>query len=195
MKAVGPGLAASLMLIAVAGCAPAASQQASETPVAEPTQDSTPLEPTEASAKEIGEQLDASVPLLSGGVLDLESLRGRPVAIVLTASWVEDFDARLSGFVELAQARGEQVHFLMVVSDEVDSMSAVLDPSVEDVIRVGLDPMGALSAKLQIATFPTFLIIDAEGRVAWQAKGGEVASGDPSLGDQIDTHLEGAGAS
>lgn len=180
--------------LASLGCAPAASQGATQPPDPEPESGVTPLEPQEASAKEIGEQLDASVPLLSGGVLELESLRGQPLAIVLTATWVEDFDARLSSFVELAQARGEQASFLLVVSDEVDSMSSVLDPAVEDAIRVGLDPMGALSAKLQIATFPTYLLVDAQGRVAWQAKGGEMASDDPSLAEQIDSHLAAAGA-
>lgn len=176
---------------ALAACTASTTQQGSDEPEAEPQSEQTPLEPKEASAKEIGEQLEASVPLLSGGALELASLRGRPLAIVLTATWVEDFDARLATFVELARARGEQAHFLFVVSDEVDSMSSVLDPMVEDAVRVGLDPMGALSAKLQIATFPTFLLVDAEGRVAWQAKGGDLASTDPSMGDQLDLHLGG----
>ncbi len=126
-----------------------------------------PLEPKKATRKNLGEQLDVAVPLVNGDVLQLASLRGKVVVMELSASGEEGWDESQKVFSQLRDEHRDQVEFVVV---SADSETDVTDP-MKDHLQVGWDPQGALAAQLGVASFPTLLVLDREGRIVVEMKG------------------------
>jgi hypothetical protein len=128
----------------------------------------TPLEPETPTNRTEGDALDVVVPLVDGGALELASLRGKVVLLEISASTEPGWDASLSEHAALAQAYGEHLRIVVVASDA--DMSALEDVALGP-FELGWDPQGALAAKLRVAGFPTFLIVDPEGKISWIDRG------------------------
>jgi hypothetical protein len=115
-----------------------------------------------------GDLLEATVPLVDGDGLDLTSLRGRVVALELTATWEARWPETYPFYARLLQQHGPEQLAVVVVA--MDSERATLSP--EPGVRgrgfdLGWDPQGALAARLQVAALPTVVVLDRRGRVAF----------------------------
>ena len=154
-------LALLLALVGVAACKPAA-----DTSTAKPT---APGRPGTPSRHANGEQLDANVPLASGDVIALAALRGKVVLLELSDAGHRNADV-LADYARLVETHGERVAIIVVTLDAAgwDSAAAVYE--------LGWDPDGALAAKLHAAALPTVLVLDREGRVAFQYGGSEAGA-------------------
>jgi len=148
--------ALALALLAVAACKPAHDTS--------PPQHPAPGQPETPSRHANGEQLDANVPLASGDVLALAELRGKVVLLELSDAGHRRADV-LADYARLVEAHGERVAIVVVSLDAAgwDSSGAVYE--------LGWDPDGALAAKLHAAALPTVLVLDRDGRVAYQYGG------------------------
>ncbi|MBX7079360.1 MAG: hypothetical protein K1X88_09260 [Nannocystaceae bacterium] len=148
--------AARTLLLLLAACRPATPATAQ--PAAAP---SGALPPSRHAA---GEQIDANVPLQAGGVLPLASLRGRVVIIEVVDAAHRDAAAE-ADYRALLEQLGDAVE-VVLVSLDADGWHGDAPP-----VQLGWDPQGALAARLQAATLPTVIVLDAEGRVAFQYAG------------------------
>ncbi|HWB74564.1 MAG TPA: hypothetical protein VG755_06405 [Nannocystaceae bacterium] len=153
--------AALVVVLAALGCRPAHEESL---PPVEP-----PVLPLTPSKHKDGEVLDANVPLADGGVLALPSLRGKVVILELCDAAHRDASAE-ADYTALAQSSGDALAIVMVALDR-DGWHDDAPPHT-----LGWDPQGALAARLRAATLPTVLVLDAQGRIAYQY-GGARASG------------------
>jgi cytochrome oxidase Cu insertion factor (SCO1/SenC/PrrC family) len=146
----------ALVLFAAVACKPA-QDTATVQPIA-------PGQPTSASRHATGEQLDANVPLASGDVLALAALRGKVVLLELSDADHRNADV-LADYTRLIATHGDAVAIVVVSLDAAgwDGTAATYE--------LGWDPGGALAAKLHAAALPTVLVLDREGRVAYQYGG------------------------
>ncbi len=170
--------AAGALLVGVVlfgGCKPPAPP---EPPPEEAPVDERPvLEPAEPSNREDGEQLDLAVPGYDGATIALADLRGGPVVLHLGASWSESWDEAHAFYAQLA---AEGVTVVFVVNDPdvapIEALGTVP-------YRLGWDPQGAVAAQVRAATFPTVVVLDAEGRIVLQRKGFDAAAVRAALPD------------
>ena len=162
------GIVAGLAWLAAAGCA-TATTTATTTPesTGAPASDS-PI-PEQASNKQAGETLELTIPRFEGGTLELAELRGRIVVLELSASWEPGWASMHAAYPGLLERVGSDQVAVVLVS--LDPDTAAIEQDVADagggseaVIR-GWDPMGAVAAKLHVATFPTVFVLDAEGNI------------------------------
>jgi cytochrome oxidase Cu insertion factor (SCO1/SenC/PrrC family) len=146
----------ALALLAAAACKPA-----QDAATAEPT---APGQPATPSRHTTGERLDANVPLASGDVLALAQLRGKVVLLELSDAAHRKAEV-LADYAKMLETHGEQLAIVVVSLDASgwDSSAASYE--------LGWDPDGALAAKLHAAALPTVLVLDREGRVAYQYGG------------------------
>lgn len=128
-----------------------------------------PSQPLTPSNRKDGEVLDANVPLADGGVLALPSLRGKVVILELCDAAHRDAAAE-ADYTALAQSSGDALAVVMVALDR-DGWHDDAPPHT-----LGWDPQGALAARLRAAKLPTVLVLDPQGRIAFQY-GGARASG------------------
>lgn len=128
----------------------------------------TPLEPETPTNREEGQALDVVVPLVDGGGLELASLRGHVVLLEISASTEPGWDASLAEHAALAETYGERLRIVVVASDP--DASALEDVALGP-FELGWDPQGALAASLRVAGFPTFLIVDPDGKISWIDRG------------------------
>jgi cytochrome oxidase Cu insertion factor (SCO1/SenC/PrrC family) len=152
--------ASALCLFAVTACRPTADSTAPQ-----PAAPGTPDTPSRHAA---GEQIDANVPLASGDVLALAGLRGKVVLLELSDADHRKSDV-LADYTRLVETHGERIVIVVVSLDRTgwDSSAAYV---------LGWDPDGALAAKLHAAALPTVLVLDREGRVAYQYGGSEAGA-------------------
>lgn len=129
-----------------------------------PAQPDDPATPTSASRHASGEVVDANVPLASGDVLALASLRGKVVLLELSDASHRD-TAVLADYARMVETHGERVAIVVV------SLDAVGWETSGTPYQLGWDPAGALAAKLHAAKLPTVLVLDREGRIAFQYGG------------------------
>lgn len=153
--------AIALCLLAVTACHPAA-----DTSAPQPVAPGTPDAPSRHAA---GDEIDANVPLASGDVLPLAGLRGKVVVLELSDAAHRKADV-LADYTRLVETHGERIAVVVVSLDR-----AGWDTSAAAYV-LGWDPDGALAAKLHAAALPTVLVLDREGRVAYQYGGAEVGA-------------------
>jgi len=112
-----------------------------------------------------GEVVDANVPLPDGGVLGLAELRGKLVVLELVDSARRDpaVEADYACVLDEAPGRVE----IVMVSLDAEGWAGDVPP-----FRLGWDPQGALAARLLVASVPTVMLLDRNGRVAAQYSGG-----------------------
>lgn len=156
-------IAAAAMLTA---CDRNGSTDAPADPATDPAPDTAPLEPVTASNRSEGEVVELTLMRPDGSATELSALHGKPVLLVVDASWSEDWAKGLEVYPELSTNGSLQV--VVVV---VDEDPAVVDEAEAAGLSTAWDPQGAVAAKLSAATFPTLILLDPEGRVRWQAKG------------------------
>lgn len=160
MRRVAAAVAGAVVLGA---CGPGSSGGASGVPVtAVPSAITAPS----AISGQQGQVLDLRVPLLGGGWLDLEALRGRPVLLELAdAADGPGRDAAQGRYRALVERHGDAVAVVCVALDPtVATLPAawVDDPPP---FVLGWDPQGALAARLRLRVLPTVVLLDAQGRI------------------------------
>lgn len=148
-------------LVMAAACAPSRSRVPS---TAAPTE--APAAEAPADAREApGEVLEAVVPLIDGGTLDLATLHGTPVVLAMGVTTDEAFAPIRSAIEDLvARHDGELVVIVVATDAEAEAVSRVW-PGGPDAVHLGWDPQGALATRLQVRTLPTLFVLDREGRV------------------------------
>lgn len=152
-------------------CAPVG---ASSTSTTAPTTDqgSAPREARQAP----GELLEAVVPLVDGGTLDLATLRGTPVVLVLAATGGDTFAPIRAGLEDLIARHPDRLTVVLVATDPDADLVPRAWPGGPQSVHVGWDPQGALAARLQVRTLPTLFVLDREGRVLTVRGGTERAA-------------------
>lgn len=107
--------------------------------------------------------------LLDGGTLRLSALRGRPVLVALLAEWCDKACDVLSQVQEVHQNWSERVAFVVVF---VDSKKASLATRPEKTVAPGsyafpvvVDPSRKISRAWGVGAVPTWVLLDATGRV------------------------------
>lgn len=148
-------------LLAVSACRPTA-----DTTAPKPALPGTPDAPSRHAA---GDRIDANVPLASGDVLALAGLRGKVVLLELSDAEHRKADV-LADYTRLLETHGEGIAIVVVSLDRTG-----WDTSAAAYV-LGWDPDGALAAKLHAAALPTVLVLDREGRVAYQYGGSETGA-------------------
>jgi len=116
--------------------------------------------------RETGEQLAVTVPRIDGDALNLADLRGKVVILEVSATWIDSWSASYPLYNTLLEEFDGQLAAVLV---SVDPKREALSP--EPAVRspqfaLGWDPQGALAAQLQLAAFPTVLVLDRAGRIA-----------------------------
>lgn len=144
-------LLAALLVLA---CTPTAPRKAPP---------STPPSTLPPSRHAAGEVVDANVPLPDGGVLGLAELRGKLVVLELVDT--AHRDAAVESDYAKVQSEAPDVEIVMVSLD-AEGWVGDVPP-----FRLGWDPQGALGARLLVASVPTVMLLDRDGRVAAQYSG------------------------
>lgn len=160
------------VLVVLGGCdRPTTTETPAEAaPVVDDGPDA-PIEPEEPSNRAAGETLELTLARADGSATDLTAFAGRPVLLVVDASWSDDWADGLSLYGSL---RGEHPDLAVVVV-VVDEDPAAIDAVEANGLTAAWDPQGAVAAQLSAATFPTLIVLDGESRVIWQAKSLDVA--------------------
>lgn len=119
------------------------------------------------SNKEEGDPLELNVPLVGGGELSLASLRGGCVLVEISATWEAGFEEVHARFDPWAQQwAGAQLAIVSINVDEELASEDAFVPEPDSRIYLGWDPQGAVAAQVRAATFPTYFVLDLEGRVS-----------------------------
>ncbi len=131
-----------------------------------------------------GETLELTIPRIDGDALSLADLRGRVVVLEVSATWREDWRAGYGVYNELLHEHGDHLAAILIsVDPERDHLSP--EPAVRaPAFTLGWDPQGAVAAQLQLATFPTLLILDRDGRIA------HIETGARPTRDQLQAFIE-----
>lgn len=145
----------------------------------EPRAPTTVVEPKAEAEPVTGEPEDFILPLADGRTVSVAEFRGRPVVIELASGQVASSDDATSAIQALVDAHPELVVFRV-------SLDPTLDPSVAaragapQSTRVAMwvhDPQGALAARLQLQTIPSFIVLDARGVEVARVPGGRPDTG------------------
>ena len=111
-----------------------------------------------------------------GQTVRLAALAGKPLLVNLWATWCAPCVAELPTLDALAGAKSNELQVL-ALSQDLGEASAT---QVKDFwsrkglahIHPLLDPQGEASAQYQVATLPTTIYYDAQGREVWRLTGG-----------------------
>ncbi len=134
------------------------------------------------------------VDLLSSGRASSlgEIARGRPMLVVFWTTWCAYCAEELrqgAGLVEQLRARPVPAEVLFVNVGEPRSVVARWTAAVEVADRIALDAPGTTARALGVRGFPTYVLIDEQGRPIWRREGlGE------AIPDEVDQRLRRAEA-
>ncbi len=167
--------AALLLTVSIFGCRPPPTAPPEVADATDRAAESTPLEPETPTNRAAGEQLELVVPLYTGGALDLGTLRGRVVLLEISTTDDEAWAPAHLHHARLTDAHGDGLAVVVIANDADPS---ALEDSAMGPFVLGWDPQGALAARLQLAGFPTYLVLDREGRITLIRRGfdAEIAS-------------------
>jgi thiol-disulfide isomerase/thioredoxin len=113
---------------------------------------------------------ELTLPLISGGKLDLAAERGRPVVLAFWASWCPPCIAELPSVDRAARRFAERVHFFAVNTEGDRAAAAEAAAKLGLTLPVALDD-GQASSAYHVSTIPHTVVIDAQGRVAAVLRG------------------------
>ncbi len=144
----------------------------------------THLLPPSASLLAVGTQApDFSLRTATGATVRLSDFRGRTVLLEFFATWCPHCQAEVRHLEQMAAAVASQgVTFLSVNADSEDAASlyafdrffrvpwpTLLDPGTPPGNFNKAGGAGPVTQAFGVALYPTFYIIDSQGRVAWRA--------------------------
>ncbi|QYG91119.1 TlpA family protein disulfide reductase [Iamia sp. SCSIO 61187] len=109
---------------------------------------------------------DIVLPRLGGGDdITISDYRGQPLVVNFWGSWCEPCVDEMPAFQRVHESLGDDVAFLGVnVNDTVEAATRLVDRTgvTYDLAR---DVDGALGRALDVTTFPTTVLVDADGTV------------------------------
>ncbi len=179
IRSAGARALSSALILALAGCssrpptrAPTGSTvletgpgHVEGAPLPDPT-----LAPTN---RDVGQQLELTIPLVGGESLQLSQLRGRVVVVELTATWVERWPETYAFYNRMITTYGpEQLAVVVVVLDNERSALSPEPGTRGPGFELGWDPQGAVAARVQAAALPTVIVLDREGALVHHQGGG-----------------------
>ena len=165
VRSLGLGLGLVLGL-GLAGCPTQPTTTPQDDAGEAEAEDAAPIIPEQPANHAEGDQLAATIPVIGGGSLELESLRGRPVLLEISASWEVGFVEAHTLYAELL-AEHPELAVIVVVADPEDAGLDGIPPS----FTLAWDPAGALAAKFSVANLPTMFVLDREGRIHYVDNG------------------------
>jgi thiol-disulfide isomerase/thioredoxin len=163
-RRVGAALLAAGLLLA--GCAGQAAP-AEPSPTADPTSSAFAACPEQPDQPAAG---GAAVPQLAfdclgGGSLDLARAPGVPTVVNLWASWCGPCREELPLMQQLADAAGERVRVLGVVSKDGEPQAESFAADAGTTFPSAFDGQGELMAQLGLNALPYTMFLDADGRL------------------------------
>jgi cytochrome c biogenesis protein CcmG/thiol:disulfide interchange protein DsbE len=109
---------------------------------------------------------------LSGEPVDLRRLTGKPVVITFFASWCPPCKQEAAGTARIGREFGSRVHMVAIAVDEHHASNARrFAEHYGWTWPVVNDPSDDLAYRYDIPGKPTTVILDQEGRIAWQHAG------------------------
>jgi thiol-disulfide isomerase/thioredoxin len=122
---------------------------------------------------------DLSFTDTKGKVVRLATLSGKPLLVNLWATWCAPCVAELPTLDALAGAKGEGLRVVAVSQDLGDDdkagggkVKAFWERKGFQHIQTLLDPKAEASNQYQVASLPTTIYYDAQGREVWRLTGG-----------------------
>jgi thiol-disulfide isomerase/thioredoxin len=177
----------------LAGCGGAASEEAAEpapttsSAAPEPTEDGTPEESPSDTGQQRGEptevpdSLDFTATTVSGDGFEGASLAGRPTLLWFWAPWCPTCRGQIPQVEGLAEEHGEKLNVVGVGSLDSAEAIAGFAAEVDSGITHLEDTEGQLWQRFGVTEQSSFVLLDAEGAVAFEAGYG----GSDELGDQV----------
>jgi peroxiredoxin len=125
---------------------------------------------------------DFTLRTVAGTSVSLQGLRGKPALLVFCASWPRRCAVEVPALNRLARLPSSRVVFVNGDSEDARSVIAffqtfhmsfppALDPGPTNVKFPAHGPRGPVTGRYHVTAFPTFYVVDAQGRVAWRAAG------------------------
>jgi peroxiredoxin len=118
----------------------------------------------------------------AGGTMSLRKLRGKAVLLEFCASWSSHCVATVLVLNRLRASSSAAVAYVDGDSEQESSVASfgrtfharfplALDPGPTAVSFPAHGPRGPVTALYRVTVFPTFYVVDPQGRVAWRAAG------------------------
>jgi peroxiredoxin len=118
----------------------------------------------------------------AGATVSLQQLRGKAVLLEFCASWSSPCIAEVPALNRLLVIPSAAVLYVDADSEEAASVAAfgrsfharfplALDPGRTTVSFPTHGPRGPVTGRYHVTAFPTFYVLDSQGRVAWRAAG------------------------
>lgn len=122
-----------------------------------------------------------------GGTASLAKLRGQAVLVEFCASWSSHCAATVPVLNRVSALAHAAVVYVDGDSEEKASVASfartygarfplALDPGPSTVSFPAHGPRGPLTARYRVTVFPTFYVVDGQGRVDWRAAGEQPAA-------------------
>lgn len=108
---------------------------------------------------------------LSGGQVDLTSMRGKPTVVVFWASWCGPCRVEAPEVVRVAQSYGDRIHVLGVNAGEDVGVAKRTASQWGMTWPVALDHDGKVRSSYQVQGIPLVLILDDNGLVRHRNNG------------------------
>src|SRR5581483_2830931 len=119
-----------------------------------------------------------------GKTVRLSTLRGRPVLLEFFATWCPHCAAEAPHLRRLANSLAKRASFVAVNADSENDASvfafhawfglpfpALVDHGSHAVSWPGHGRVGPVSSRYHVGSFPTFYVLDPNGRIAWRSAG------------------------
>jgi thiol-disulfide isomerase/thioredoxin len=132
--------------------------------------------PPAAPFASAGAEVDAVLPLLDGGEVDLADLRGGPVVVNVWASWCPPCIKEQPDLNEAAAALGDDVQFIGLnirdaSQDDAAAYVRDLDVPYSSIYSADGSALLPFAGTLTPRSIPSTVVLDAEGRVAASVNG------------------------
>jgi cytochrome c biogenesis protein CcmG, thiol:disulfide interchange protein DsbE len=108
---------------------------------------------------------------LSGEPVDLRRFAGKPVVINFFASWCAPCKEEAAGTARIGREFGARVHMVAVAVDDKGPAAQRFASHYGWTWPVVNDPSDDLAYRYDILGKPTTVILDQQGRIAWQHAG------------------------
>jgi cytochrome c biogenesis protein CcmG/thiol:disulfide interchange protein DsbE len=108
---------------------------------------------------------------LSGEPVDLRRFAGKPVVINFFASWCAPCKEEAAGTARIGREFGSRVHMVAIAVDDKGPAAQRFAARYGWTWPVVNDPSDDLAYRYDIPGKPTTVILDQQGRIAWQHAG------------------------